>query len=668
MKSKASYFSVSIPLIKEDFRRFWVIPVLSFLVYFFSFTFQVLMSYSHLNDMQSYIVNALLNYNMPIMFAHGIFPVIAAVIVFRYLQSSSSVTVMHAMPFTRNKLFNSHMLAGLFLTLIPLLLNGLILLAISKPIVNIYSQASVFERPEILMWLGQSVVIICFVYAISVFAGIVTGNALMHLAMAGMFNFVVPGMCMLLAVYFQQFIFGFSISDSFYEVCANMTPYLSVINSGAMDNYVRTMIYIAVALVLLAVSSFLYGKRKLEKSGDSLVFNFMQPLICYIITFSGMSLVGFYFSSFWNKGQNIIYFGFAAGILIFFIIGQMMVKKTPRIFNFKSLRDFCIFAVLACLLLITITFDITGYEKRIPPVDGVTSVNISTSLFGEEINYYVGNADEPWNLKDPKNIEAVARFHKSIVDNKDQLFRVNERPYGTTWMYLSYDSGNKKTLDRTYNNVDRKFIVGNEDLKEIFESKEFKEIASIKNSGIAKVNSVDVYPHTGSNGLNPNYIEQGDIPQLITCLDQDFKDATYEEMVGYDRPYVALNIYYSYPVKNQKELGTMNVNKNVPKSYTRTVNFLKSKGYGIGMVSTAEDIDYIEIYKSEVGIDDYTTLAEPKVIKDKGQIAEILATSKTRQIDKNSYYYGQIYYKDSRQENFYYELDVAPSLITELFK
>ncbi|MEG1585090.1 MAG: hypothetical protein RR361_08565, partial [Anaerovorax sp.] len=223
MKSKASYFSISVPLIKENFRRFWAIPVLSFLVYFFSFPFQVIMSYGHLNELSLFIGNALLNHQIPIMFAHGVFPAIAAVIVFRYLQSTSSATVMHAMPFSRNKLFNSNGISGLLLVLIPFLLNGLILLALSKPVFSMYEGQNAFARTDILVWMGESVVIICFVYAISVFAGIVTGNMMMHFAMAGLLNFVVPGLLMLFSVYFQQFVFGFRLSDSFYSMCADMT-------------------------------------------------------------------------------------------------------------------------------------------------------------------------------------------------------------------------------------------------------------------------------------------------------------------------------------------------------------------------------------------------------------------------------------------------------------
>ena len=115
MKSKASYFSISKPLIIENLRRFWAIPALGFLVYFLSGIFPILMAYSHLNDMATYIESSLSNQQPFFMFAHLIFPIVAAVVLFRYLQGISSVSVMHSMPFTRAKLYNSGFLSGLIL-------------------------------------------------------------------------------------------------------------------------------------------------------------------------------------------------------------------------------------------------------------------------------------------------------------------------------------------------------------------------------------------------------------------------------------------------------------------------------------------------------------------------------------------------------------------------
>ena len=206
MKSKASYFSVSKPLIIEDLRRFWAIPALAFLVYFLSGVFPVLMSYGHLNDMGNYITMSLKNQQPFYMFAHLLFPIIAAVVIFRYLQGISSVSVMHSMPFTRAKLYNSGFLAGLIMIAAPILANGLILLAISKPVYNQYiggadsstqmtDTVNLFARADILNWIWVSLIIAFTIYAVSVFAGIVTWKLPDAFCHRGLVQFPDPPRC-----------------------------------------------------------------------------------------------------------------------------------------------------------------------------------------------------------------------------------------------------------------------------------------------------------------------------------------------------------------------------------------------------------------------------------------------------------------------------------------
>ncbi|MDD3350586.1 MAG: hypothetical protein PHC40_07045, partial [Eubacteriales bacterium] len=74
MNSKASYFSISLPLIKENMRRFWAIPVIAFLVYFLSGVFPVLMTYDKINNIASYIEMSLKNQQPFYMMAHLLVP------------------------------------------------------------------------------------------------------------------------------------------------------------------------------------------------------------------------------------------------------------------------------------------------------------------------------------------------------------------------------------------------------------------------------------------------------------------------------------------------------------------------------------------------------------------------------------------------------------------
>ncbi|MEG1584975.1 MAG: hypothetical protein RR361_07990, partial [Anaerovorax sp.] len=348
-------------------------------------------------------------------------------------------------------------------------------------------------------------------------------------------------------------------------------------------------------------------KRKLERTGDSLVFAFMQPVICYIIAFAGMSLMGFYFTSFSsnsNYSVSYLYLGFAAGALLFFMIGQMIVKKTPRIFNKKGLRDFGIFAVIACLFLLCINIDVLGYEKKIPPVETVASVSIPNSFPEGVSNLGVGgNYSGLVELKDPKNIEAFIRFHRSVIENRQQFFKSGNAyyDYKTAWVPLEYQLKNQKTVSREYNGVSQTFVAESSDLKEIFTSKEYKEAVGIKSKGFGKILTMSLHT-VGSlkwEEQEARTIHTNDMAAFIDCIDADFKAQTYEEMRSMKRPYIGLELVHSYHSEANSPLQTDSIDVSIPKSYRKTIAWLQSKGYDVGLRVTAADVSSIQLYKTE---------------------------------------------------------------------
>ena len=221
------------PLIRENMRRFWAVSVLAFLVYFLSGVFPILMSYKDLAPMASYIQMSLHNMQPFFMGAHLLVPVITAVLLFRYLQNVSSVAVMHSLPFTRSKLFNSGFVSGLILVSLPVLLNGVILLLLSKPTYRQWgygenltiSTENVFARAEVLNWMGTSLLIVLVLFSVAVFTGIVTGNNLMHLLTSYFFIFLIPLLYAVFNFYFQEFLYGFDLSGNWMDICLRISLY-----------------------------------------------------------------------------------------------------------------------------------------------------------------------------------------------------------------------------------------------------------------------------------------------------------------------------------------------------------------------------------------------------------------------------------------------------------
>ena len=577
MKLPASYFSVSLPLVKENLRRYWAIPAISFLVYFFSGVFTLLISYS-VGSRYWYVEDMLRNHNFFFMAAHLIVPIIVGAVVLRYIQKSASVTSLHAMPFTRAKLFNSSVLSGLLLILAPIILTGILLLLISTPVYRQGSSAAaeaaavnIFARPRILYWMWESFIIILSLYAVTVFAGLVTGTSFMHTAMGIFFNFLIPALFGIFTVYCGMYLYGFSASDEWTSIALGISPYLQVFAEGGSFPPLLQILYILAAIFLLALSMFLYYKRKLERATEAFVFGVMATAISYLIAFFGMTLFGFYFQSVLG-GDNFHYAGLLLGAVIFLLIGRMIVKKTFRVFNRRTFKSMGIYLLLAAVFVLSFTQDLTGFETRVPAPNRVNSFTIrGFQGFPSRSAYNDFRFNESPVLSSAENIASIREFHASIIENRE-----NRAHYYRSWTWgeINYDLSGIVNMRRNYNNIDAGLIRSNRGLAQIFESEEYKSHFYFANADIARLVSIDV-----DIGGRPRDLvsQRGSMEELLARIDMDFRAHTYLDELGAQngRIFASLSVRYEAPGGS----GSSYAHVAVPMTYSNTIAWLRENGY-----------------------------------------------------------------------------------------
>ncbi|MFV0516321.1 MAG: hypothetical protein ACK5MV_02885 [Aminipila sp.] len=711
MKSKASFFSISIPIIKENLRRFWSIPALGTLIYFLCGVFPILMKYNDINQMYDYIEMCLSNLHPFFLATHLILPVITAVVVFRYLHSPSAVTAVHALPFTRSQLFNSSLISGFILTSIPLVFNELLLQLIAKPtypvnIAEAYNSygnvpeispmvpTNIFTRMNVLDWFWQSLIIILVIYAIAVFAGMVTGTTIMHLALGFGFNFIMPALYMVFIEYCNSFLFGFTSTGAYEKILIAMTPFTQAI--GLQENFSigLQLYYFTLVIVLLITSYFLYQRRKLETSGDAIVFPFMIPTICYLIAFFGMSLLGYYFMSLCvdDNKEGYFYCGLAAGGFISFLIGRMIVFKTPRIFNKTTLKSFCIFALIATVFTTSITLDLFGFEDRVPVKEKVKAVDSLYFDFSDQWarydikafkGYDPSNMDKLFHYKDPKNVEALINLHRSITDKKQTVEDIEKKNVQTYSLDLRYDITNPFGLQRRYY-LTYDMVKSNKNLKQLYESQEFKDYFSLNNLNSEKIvsislNNLHYYDYGSDVSSRFSIKESNSIKSLLAEMEKDYYNRTFEQHMNTLRPYCFLSIAYKDLDENKKTTDkTLDVK--VLESDLNTIKWIKDNNLESYVVCTAKDIQKIII--TEWNIDNEIkrskntkadTFRKELIITDKEQIQEVLDTFESYETDYDRYYEGTIIYKpsssidESFSKRIVYSYDTAPSFIKEFF-
>jgi ABC-2 type transport system permease protein len=547
------------------------------------------------------------------------------------------------------------------------------------------NEVNVFARAGILNWIWVSILIAVVIYAVSVFAGIVTGNALMHFATAIWFNFLIPALYAVFIAYFSHFLYGFDTTGNWVEFGMKISPYLSVLqNQGHLGIY-STIYYLISILVLFVLTGFLYRKRNLEHATDSLAFGFMEPIICYLIAFLGMTLLGFYFQVL-GKSEFYMYGGLAAGTLIFFIIGQMIVKKTPRVYNMRSLKSLGIYALIAIVFILSLRFDFTGFEKRVPSPSKVGSMTFSDDFMRDYNNYYNNSSGykvykgdgKGIQFNDPKNIEAAINLHKMMVGEEERLKGLTDFYIGA--VSLSYNPDSLLPQSRLYR-LDYVTFSKSPDFKQIYESKEYKDFFAPSNLNYEKLDSILV--SNDKPNVEPVEIKRAsDLEEFMACLDMDFKAQTFEDRVDLKHGYANASINFRYKDSSSdtpERLLNNSVAFKITESYTNTLQWLESKGYSERFKDNAADIEYIEIYhyvQSEnqednaaaaeysysgngvmgiVGTSKVSNVEIPTMkITDPDQIQQILERYETSNINYSDYYYGTIFYKGNalNQQNY----------------
>ena len=466
MKNKG-IFSVSPALIRENFKLCWYVPALAFLLYFFAGIFPIILNLSDMGSIARYVNNSLNNYNViyPIYMA-GI-PLVAAMLMMSFFHKPAKALALHAQPYSRSKLFNSHVVSGWLMCIIPVVLTALLYLIFMRETL-IYSTSelvmdSLFVTGEpvadshniytfgaVMMWLASSIGIITFFYGMYIMAGSLTGNTAMHLLLSGLFFIIVPALLLIVATYCESYIEGFvSLPGWLSDVMRCFNPLIMMITSG-METIVTaktTLTYLVLGLVFIAAGGAAYKLAKLEKVGDSMIFRTVEEIITYLVVFVGMTVFGFFFQSFKDNSKAFLIIGMVVGTLITFFITKVVIARSVKIFNIRNLKSLCIYAVIAAVFTAFTVFDITGISRRLPELDKVESVNCEYMFTGYDLDSFANGSfselSDIGKLTSPSVISKVYELQKYIVENEPYM---QERPvnyyYSSSYSAGYMESGN----------------------------------------------------------------------------------------------------------------------------------------------------------------------------------------------------------------------------------
>jgi len=592
MKSRTSLVNGAILL--NDFKSYAWVGGAYLLGLLFTVPINLYFMYNNsLNNINSYI-----NYARVFTFDGEsalfiiVVPVLAGLLLFRYLQTGKAADMMHSLPIKRSTLYNTHILAGLIFLFVPLLVTALVTwMVVARLPINLSGQ-------DVLAWLGISMLMNLLLFMTSIAVGMFTGMTSVQGVLSYLLLFLPTGLSLLLLENLQIFTYGFAVD--YYASNIEISPLLRMTTFWRYPIQTSEVIaYILIIILLYVLGRTLYQRRHLERAGDALTFDILFPLFKYGVTFCGMLLLGAYFYE-QPSSMAWTYFAYFLGSLLAYLLTVILYKKSIYVFNLKTLKGYGIFAVTMVVLIMALQFDFTGYEKKVPALDEIESVYMDYSFYAltykdnqavYSSQYEYGEIPYPPTkpiYKDKYNIEKIHALQANIIANIDQdkALLAKNRNGNYERISLAYTLKNGEHIYRQY-----AFTPGKYDsyLEAIYESKEYKEYHNeILHVSAADVNLIEIQAQQVSRIVNISDPEQ--IQEAIKLLQNEVLDQSYAEMTDAREPWAIISVY-----TNDRHVISLSWDK----SYIDFGKWLETHGrYDQARINPEQDFGYAIIAKN----------------------------------------------------------------------
>ena len=388
----------------------------------------------------------------------AVFAVMLAMTLYGYLMNGRSVGLMHALPINRTKQFVNHFRVGVEIFTVVHAATFLVS-------VLVMSGYGVISWEGILTWFAVAELTCLFFFSLATLCAMVTGWVIAIPVIYVGVNAMFVVFYSLLQLMFDQFYWGYS-NSGYPELISWLTPFERLVNT-ASDTYVwregmeygehhlspegwtALIVYTVVAVVFTVVAWLFYKARRSESAGDAIVFDWLRPIVLYVMSVVGG--MGFGFLLYYlidldgsNSVLLLLICQIIGGIVVYFAV-QMLLQKSFKVFNRRGWLGAALLAVMLIVIAVVVKFDLLGYERYVPDDDKVHAAEFSGSMMKD----YTYN-DELGR------IEKITAIHRAILAQGQDVWIENPRSYeedgSGVWHNFSftYHMDNGTRIHRNY--------------------------------------------------------------------------------------------------------------------------------------------------------------------------------------------------------------------------
>ena len=404
-------------------------------------------------DASSLLLNAGVRGGVFISFVFGLF---FAMLAFSHLTQSRATNGFHALPVRRETIFATAYLTGLFCQVSSILVTFLLGAAVSAPL-----HLSFWSVTAAAM--GSAMLEAVFFYSFAALCMMMTGQILAAPVFYFVGNILVPGMEYLLRNFAGNFLYGYSghvdvaldfLSPPLYMYLradiASIETYKDdsyYVTAYALEHrsFMILAAYALAGLVIALIALLLYRTRKSEMTGSTVAFPWATPIFKYGVAFCtavalGQFLYYFLFGQYRSGGSDSLpgtILCMAAAGLVGYFIAEMLIKKSFRVFR-AGAKGAVIVSLALVLLGVAMSFDLTGYEKRVPDESEIESA------------FYTFSGMTNVTTDDADTIRRLTAAHRAIVENRKEQARIAEAWDADTLSRSDYDDIEPFSLRLTY--------------------------------------------------------------------------------------------------------------------------------------------------------------------------------------------------------------------------
>ncbi|GHV32454.1 hypothetical protein FACS18949_03410 [Clostridia bacterium] len=342
---------------------------------------------------------------------------LTVMIVFGYMFNARATNFFFSIPVRRESLFLTKTLACLTAALVPMLVGWLTMFA-RVAVLGGLSEAHAVE----VLFGSLFMMTACHISLIGlgVLLAAIIGNGVAFAAIAAALQVVVLAVWQIVSEFFRAFLYGYtgglmpdwmSLVPSYAFIGMRIDAIQPLFSSylATPPNYGLVAGHLLAGLAMMVLGCVFYRRRDAERSGDIVAFRFLQPIFKYCAAVCAALAISTFLRAIYSG-----LLGAACGLLLGGFIGfwgaEMLIRKTFRVWK-RGWVGYAAFNVLLVLGVMSIAFDWSGYEARVPKAGDVKSVYFQSTTY--DILMY--------DFTEPDDIARIIALHEAFADTRDRL-------------------------------------------------------------------------------------------------------------------------------------------------------------------------------------------------------------------------------------------------------